>query len=125
MQHALNFYNDVLGLSDEHESLIKVAGYILTKKLKKIDRRTVQMGVRIMRNMKRKNVEDIFDQLDAFGWITKSTDKNRNIHGAVNPRVHELFEEQAKAEAIRMEAARKAMKIAFELRAKQKRAKGI
>jgi hypothetical protein len=123
MQHALSFYNDVLGLSDEHESLIKVAGFILTKKLKKIDRRTVQMGVRTMRKMKRKDIEDVFDQLDAFGWITKSMDKNRNIHGAVNPRVHELFEEKAKAETIKMEAARKAMAIAFEQRAKQKRAK--
>jgi hypothetical protein len=81
------------------------------------------MGVRNMRKAQEKDIKDVFFQLDALGWITKSTDKNGNFHGAVNPRVHELFEEKAKSEEIKIEAARKAMKIGFDLRVKQKRTK--
>jgi hypothetical protein len=104
--HACCFYGDVLGMSDEHESLIKVAGFILANKLDKIDNRTIQRGNRHMRKMRKRDIEDVFDQLDAFGWITKVVDKNKITRGIVNPKVHELFKERGEMEAARAKEGR-------------------
>lgn len=121
LPHAYSFYCNTLALSDDHETLIRVAAFILTHKLKKIDRRILTRSVRSMRKMLEKDIKDIFDQLDAFGWITKYTDKNRNLAGVVNARVHELFEERAAVETARAELAREAMSVAFLKRGKEKK----
>jgi hypothetical protein len=123
LPHAVCFYAEVLGLSDDHESLTKTAAFILANKLSKIDSRTVQRGNRHMRNIRKKDTEDVLDQLYAFGWIIKAVNRNRNTYGLVNPKVHQLFEEQAKAEAARAASGREAVAAALKLVNREKKEK--
>ena len=65
------FYAGVLGLSNDHDRLANVADYILAHKLERITNRDVQRGDRTMRNLTRRETEAIFEQLEAFGWVTR------------------------------------------------------
>jgi len=103
LPHALTFYNDIFGLSDEHDRLTAVAGYILARGLKVVTNRDVQRGDRTMRNLKRRDVDGVFQQLNALGWLNRApgyhmTDPPR---WEVNPEVHLRFKERAKQEAER------------------------
>ena len=70
LPHAVAFYTGALGVSDSHDSLTAVAGYILAHKLKKITNRDVARGDRAMRKLDPKQVEAVFGQLEAMGgWI--------------------------------------------------------
>lgn len=98
--HALEFYGGVLELSEEHTRLKKVAGYILTKKLTEVTNRIVQMSVHSMRNMGRRNIENIFEQLSAFGWLYRVPPRRAGdpAKWKVNPRVHREFVHRTKQE---------------------------
>ena len=72
LPHALAFYAGVLGLSNDHDRLTAVAGYILAHKLERITNRDVQRGDKSMRNLTRRETEALFEQLDAFGWVTRT-----------------------------------------------------
>jgi hypothetical protein len=75
LPHAITFYTDVLGLLDDHDHLAAVAGYILARKLDRITNRHVQRGDRTMRKLTTKDIERIFEQLDALGWVTRTPAK--------------------------------------------------
>jgi hypothetical protein len=101
LPHACSFYMGMLGLSDDHERLTAVAGYILAHKLNRITNRDVQRGDRTMRCLTRPDTDHIFQQLDALGWINRisgarPTDPPR---WDVNPVVHQLFAQRAEREA--------------------------
>jgi hypothetical protein len=103
LPHAFAFYAGMLGLSDDHERLTAVAGYILARKLDQITNRDIQRGDRTMRRLKGGDIAAVFDQLDALGWVNRvaglrPTDAAR---WQVNPICHRLFEERAKSEAAR------------------------
>ena len=108
LPHALAFHGGILGLSDDHDRLASVAGYILAHKLERITNRDVQRGDRSMRNLTRRETEAIFEQLDALGWITRTPGPRPSDppHWIVNPAVHQKFAERAKAEAERRERER-------------------
>jgi DNA polymerase I-like protein with 3'-5' exonuclease and polymerase domains len=108
LPHAATFYAGMLGLSDDHERLTAVAGYILARKLTHITNRDVARGDRTMRGLGRFEIEKIFEQLDALGWISRVsglrlTDPPRWL---VNPEVHRLFADRGKREVARRERAR-------------------
>ena len=100
LQHALAFYAGVLGLSNDHDRLANVADYILAHKLERITNRDVQRGDRSMRNLKRRETEAIFEQLEALGWVTRTPGPRHSDppHWVVNPVVHQKFAERAEAE---------------------------
>ena len=108
LPHALAFYAGMLGLSDDHDRLAAVAGYILAHKLERVTNRDVQRGDRTMRNLKRRETEAIFEQLDALGWVTRIPGPRPSDppHWVVNPAVHQKFAERGKAEAERRERER-------------------
>jgi hypothetical protein len=111
LPHAVAFYTSIFGLSDEHDRLTAVAGYILAHKLKVLTNRDIQRGDRTMRNLKKYDVENVFHQLDALGWVNRMagirpTDPPR---WAVNPEVHRLFQERAAQEAERRHREREAI----------------
>jgi hypothetical protein len=112
LRHALAFYAGVLGLSDDHDRLTAVAGYILAHKLPRITNRDVQKGDRTMRKLKRRDIETIFDQLEALGWLDRVPGPRLTapLHGIVNPAVHNKFVERANAEARRRAAVGKIIK---------------
>lgn len=108
LPHAVAFYAGVLGLSNDHDRLTDIAGYILAHQLDKVTNRDVQRGSRSMRNLERRDMESIFDQLDAFGWITRIPGPRASDppHWAVNPLVHQKFAERARSEAERRKRER-------------------
>jgi hypothetical protein len=103
LPHAVAFYAGVLGLSNDHDRLAAVAGYILAHKLEKITNRDIQRGDQTMRGLNRREVESVFDQLDALGWINGIPGPRPTAppHWVVNPAVHTKFAERATAEAKR------------------------
>ena len=108
LPHALSFYTDIFGLSDDHDRLTAVAGYILAHRLEMITNRDIQRGDRTMRNLKKRDAEDVFHQLDALGWVScipgwRGTDPPR---WKVNSEVHRLFKDRAEQEAERRRRAR-------------------
>ena len=108
---TLAFYSGVLGLSNDHDRLANVADYILAHKLERITNRDVQRGDRTMRNLTRRETETIFEQLDAFGWVTRTPGPRPSDppHWIVNPVVHQKFAERAEAERKRREREREAI----------------
>jgi hypothetical protein len=108
LPHALAFYAGVLGLSDDHDRLTAVAGHILAHKLERVTNRDVQRGDRTMRKLERRDIERIFDQLDAFGWITPTPGLRPSdpAHWIVNPVVHRKFAERAQTEGERRKRER-------------------
>ena len=108
LPHALAFYAGTLGLSNDHDRLAAVAGYILAHKLERVTNRDVQRGDRSMRKLTRRETEAIFEQLDALGWMTRTPGPRPSDppHWIVNPVVHQKFAERGKAEAERRERDR-------------------
>ena len=101
----------MLGLSDQHERLTAVAGYILAHKLTgALTNRDVQRGVRTMRGLDRRDVESIFDQLNALGWLIREPGRKFSDppKWIVNEEVHVRFEEQAELE---VEERQRAMEL--------------
>ena len=100
LPHAAAFYAGMLGLSDDHDRITKVAGYILAKKLTRITNRDVQHGSNAMRGLERQEIENVFDQLEALGWLFRIPSQRWSAppHWQVNPEVHRRFTERAKRE---------------------------
>jgi hypothetical protein len=111
LPHALSFYAGVLGLSDDHDRLSAVAGYILARGLGRITNRHIQHGDRTMRKMTKKDTDQIFEQLEAFGWVWRREAKKPGAAPIweVNPEVHRLFAERAAKEASRRLSVRDAI----------------
>lgn len=112
-RHALAFYGNVLGLSDRHDRVLAVAGYILAHGLRSISVGEARRGDRIMRRMDEREAADVLSQLDAFGWLNAEP-LQRNQHSprySVAPSVHGLFEERAVQEALRREEVREAIQV--------------
>ena len=113
--HAVSFYAGTLGLSDDHDRLSAVAGFILAHKLERITNRDIQRGDRTMRRLKRYDTDSIFEQLEALGWLTREpgarpSDAPRWL---VNPVVHQRYEKRGLEEAKRREEARKMLADVF------------
>jgi hypothetical protein len=115
LPHSLAFYAGVLGLSNDHDQLCDIAGYILTRKLETITNRDVQRGSKGMRSLKQREVEGLFEQLDAFGWLTRVPGPRPSYphHWVVNSAVHQKFAERAEAEKKRREQDRVTLAALF------------
>jgi hypothetical protein len=109
LPHAISFYMGILGLSDDHDRLSKVAGYILARKLDRVTSRDVQRGDRTMRRLERNDVESVFHQLEALGWVTRRPGARFTDppHMIVHPVVHSRFADRARAEKNRRERDRR------------------
>jgi Protein of unknown function (DUF3987)/Primase C terminal 2 (PriCT-2)/RepB DNA-primase from phage plasmid len=105
--HALAFYAGIVGLSDDHERLKNVAGFILAKKLAAVSNRDVQRGDRSMRKLTDFETVKIFEQLEAMGWLDRKPRKRgKGFQWVVNSDVHTQFAERAKRETERRAEAR-------------------
>lgn len=101
LRHAMAFYNGVLNLSDDHDRLTALAGYILAHRLEMVSTRDVARGDGTMRKLTRQDVVRLFEQLEALGWVSQQPTAarvNASPVWVVNPVVHELFAERAEAE---------------------------
>jgi hypothetical protein len=108
LPHALAFYAGVLGLSNDHDALTAIAGYILAHKPERITYRDCMRGDSVMKRLKPRDAEVLFEQLHGLGWVTRTPGPRPSTptHWIVNPAVHERFAERGKAEAERRERDR-------------------
>ena len=122
LRHALAFYG-MLGLSDEHDRLQAVAGYILARKREVITKRDVQQGDRTMRKLGSKEIENVFAHLEALGWVERTSGPRRDsLHWKVNPVVHLLYADRAKMELKRRKKAREEIAALLKNTGKEERA---
>jgi hypothetical protein len=115
LPHATAFYAGMLQLSDTHDRLTKVAGYILARKLSRITNRDVQRGNNAMRGLERQEIENLFDQLEALGWLIRTPGPlwSKPPHWQVNPEVHRRFAERAEREAAERAKEREMLREMF------------
>jgi hypothetical protein len=61
-----------------------------------------------MRKLERRDVDAIFEQLDALGWVTRVPGARPSDppHWVVNPAVHQKLAERGRAEAERRQRVR-------------------
>jgi hypothetical protein len=111
LPHAIAFYTSIYGLSDDHDRLTAVAGYILAHKVDRLTNRVIQRGDSTMRGLKRHEIENVCHQLNALGWITEAPRRRPTDLPCwdVNPEVHRLFQERAKLEAAQRQHMREAI----------------
>ncbi|WP_272011528.1 DUF3987 domain-containing protein [Roseovarius sp. ZX-A-9] len=112
LAHAIAFYSGVLGLSDDHDRLTAIAGYILTQKLDRITNRDVQRGDRTMRGLKEHEIRPLLEQLAALGWLDRIDPPRPSSppHWQVNPAVHQKFADRATREKERRCKARETIR---------------
>jgi hypothetical protein len=98
----------VLGLSNDHDRLTAVAGFILAHKKDKITNRDLKRGDKTMRKVPTHEMATVFEQLEALGWVDRAAGPYQKapLHWVVNPAVHVKFAEKAKSEAERRANAR-------------------
>ena len=103
LPHAAAFYTSVIGPSSELEELQGIASYVLTAGLEIITMRDCQRGVHAMRSLDRWQFQRLMERFESLGWVTQiDPPKNSSApRWAINPRVHELFQQRAAAEAAR------------------------
>ena len=108
LKHALSFYAGVLGLSNDHDRLANVAGYILAHKLLRTHQPRHPAGRQEHAQPTRRETEVIFEQLEALGWVTKTPGARHSDppHWIVNPVVHQKFAARAEAEKKRRKQER-------------------
>jgi hypothetical protein len=108
LAHAIAFYSGVLGLSDDHDRLTAIAGYILAHKLERMTNRDVQRGDRTMRGLKDQEIRPLLEQLAALGWLDRIDPPRPSSppHWQVNPAVHGKFRDRAAREKERRGKAR-------------------
>lgn len=114
LAHAVSFYAGCLGLSDDHDQLTAIAGYILAHKCETVTNRDIARGNRTMRGLKDFEVQPLLQQLEALGWLERVPGPRPSSppHYVVNPLVHARFAERAESEAaIRQEVRRKIAQI--------------
>ena len=100
LPHAMAFYTDVLGVSEDHDRLAAVAGYILAHKVEVLTNRVIQRGDRTMRRLDQTRDQRVCQQLDAFGWLDRISGMRASDppRWYVNPEVHRLFADRARKE---------------------------
>jgi len=108
-RHALAFYTNVAGLTDDHEIIADVAGFILSHRLEKVTLRTLARGSTKMRRLTQFEGRAIFEQMVAFGWLEEASLRSDTTAWIVNDAVHSAFEGRAESERQRREAARQSI----------------
>ena len=101
LPHAMSFYSSTLTLSDDHDRLEAVAGYVLAHRMTFVDHRTVQRSVRQTRKLAAWETRPLFETLAAMNWLAPVDDPNKRNgepRWIVNPDVHTLFAERAEQE---------------------------
>jgi len=99
LPHALAFFAGILGLSDQHDELTAIAGFVLAHRKQAMTYRDAQRGSRVMRGLKKREVTELYEQFETLGWFKREVDRRgRVLHWTVNPKVHDMFTDRAKRE---------------------------
>jgi Protein of unknown function (DUF3987) len=114
-RRVADFYAGMLALSDDHDRLTNVAGYILAKKLTRVTNRDVQHGNRAMRGLEKHEMESVFEQLEALGWLIQAPGPRWSAppQWKVNPEVHRRFAKRAARETAERAKEREMLREMF------------
>lgn len=106
--HAIAFYGGTLGLTDNHDVVQDVAGYILAHGKDVVTVRDFGRATRLMRSLDRHAVHRVMEALETLAWVERITDARRSdsAQWRVNPRVHDMFASRATVEANRRQMQR-------------------
>lgn len=112
---AIAFYTNVLGLSDDHDTLIELASYILSHRLSTVQHRDCQRASRSLRALTVDQSRRLFEKLESFGWLepTETAPKSNSPRWRVNPAAHEVFANRGLREKERRVKARDAIGSIF------------
>ena len=101
--HITDFYTGTIDLSDEHERLIAIGGYILAHNPPILTNREVQAAVRSMRKLTSREVTPVMEQLEALGWLFRGDARRGGAPPVwtINPAVHPKYQARAGAEGRR------------------------
>lgn len=113
-RHASAFYTNVAGLTDDHEIIKDVAGYILSKKEEKVSLRTLARGTRAMRRLTKFEGHQILEQMVAYGWLEEIQARADASTWLVNPMAHKLFADRADIERETRAESQRRVKEFFE-----------
>ncbi len=113
--HLSDFYEETLGLPEEHERLKAIAGFILSKGLETLANRDIQAGVKLARNLTSKEITQVLEQVELMGWLFRGAPLRFGAPPVwnVNPLVHEHFGKRAQIETERREKIRKLLEQKF------------
>ena len=101
LPHAGSFYAGMLGLSNDHgtDPTSPATSWPTSSPAS----RTATCSTAIARcaSLERQDIDGIFQQLDALGWINQTAGPRPSspTHWIVNPAVHRLFAQRAEREA--------------------------
>lgn len=105
-RHLKSFYTGVLGMSDDLDAVRDLGGYILAHGKESVTMRDLSRSTQRLKRLDRFEGARIFEQMEAYGWLEQAHKRNDAPQWIVNPRVHEIYEEKARAEKDRREDAR-------------------
>lgn len=105
-RHLKAFYTGVLGMSDDLEAVRDLGGYILVHNKESVTMRDLQRSTRVLKNLDRFQGAKIFEQMEALGWLEQVHKRADAPQWLVNPKVHALYNDKAKAEKDRRETIR-------------------
>lgn len=107
--HAIAFYTNVAGLTDDHALIKDIAGFILSHNEQRVTLRTLARGSSAMRTLSKLTkfeANKVFEQMAAYGWLEEAEGRSDTCTWAVNPLVHTLYADRAESERIRRNAIR-------------------
>jgi Protein of unknown function (DUF3987) len=113
LPHAVAFYTSMKG--EDQDRLADVAGYILAHSLETITNRDLARCVRSTKGLTAFEVKEVFDALDALGWLTPIPGPRPSspTRWDVNPECHHRFATRAKAERVRRGKVREMVQKIF------------
>ncbi|MBB6190851.1 hypothetical protein FHS51_001071 [Sphingobium wenxiniae] len=118
--NAVAFYCGMLGLADDHETLVDLAAHIVTHKLDTVNSRVIQRAGRALRSLTSDDSRKLCEKLESMGWLIEAgpAARSNTPRWAVNPIVHSRFVERSAKEEARRAKAQAAIKDAIAMSAK-------
>jgi hypothetical protein len=108
---AVAFYSGTLGLSDDHDTLIELASFILAHGLTIVQHRDCQRATATLKALAVEQTRRLFEKLESLAWLepVEPPKNSKTPRWRVNPTVHVLFAERGRNEKERREKARAAI----------------
>jgi hypothetical protein len=115
--NAIAFYVGMLGLADDHETLVDLAAYIVANRLETVNSRVIQRAGRNLRAQTADECRTLCEKLESMGWLieTDPGQRSNTPRWRVNPIVHTRFAERSVKEQARKAKAKDAIRDALAL----------
>jgi phage/plasmid primase-like uncharacterized protein len=115
LHHAIHFYNEIVDASDRYSNMRQLARLILARGMSVVTKRDLHIYWRASRSLQAWEVKSIIDSLCNMDWLHPDEEAIDATDGKpkswfVNPKVHEVFAENAVRERARREDAVEALR---------------